>query len=377
MAHSNNVADLTTTRPTQKIKPLLLLFTLAALSTSTLAQTPRSTAECLTANQLLCKVDCGAVVIRCSGPGQGTEFTLQGSGSIKCFMRNYEPSRGLAGYSADSFVISTSCTPSTGAAAGRPAVGGGGGATAAATDVDPTPRLCGALDNATTPEVEAELVRTSRVISKRLALAQFQRSVSTSFRVFFHVVFPTDGHPARLSRDAINAQIDRLNQDFRTYKFQLADSPIIPYLQVFYYRNALWFDRVNQNVAGSPFQQDMKTRTRRGGSRDLNVWTVGFTAYGALLGYSTFPNEYAARPWNDGVVIHFATLPGGTMRNFNMGRTLVHETGHWLGLQHTFQGGCTGKGDGVEDTPAERSGATGCPIGRDTCPGGGPDPINK
>jgi hypothetical protein len=88
------------------------------------------------------------------------------------------------------------------------------------------------------------------------------------------------------------------------------------------------------------------------------------------LGFTHFPWKYEAQPVRDGVVISPDGLPGSPLKNYNLGMTAVHETGHWFGLYHTFQGGCEKDGDFVDDTPAQKYPTDGCPSWDfDSCPG--------
>lgn len=130
---------------------------------------------------------------------------------------------------------------------------------------------------------------------------------------------------------------------------------------------------------GASIDDDIKPKTIWDSSRYLNMWVVQIG--GGILGYATFPG---GSPEVDGVVMgpdFFGSndaagvfLPG----TYNLGRTTTHEVGHYLGLLHTFQGGCNGPGDQVADTPPQGQPNYGCPITPpDTCAGGADDLIEN
>jgi hypothetical protein len=191
--------------------------------------------------------------------------------------------------------------------------------------------------------------------------------------VYFHVINNgTSVSQGNITTQMINDQMTVLNNAFSPWgwSFNL--------VSVDRTTNATWYTM----GYGSTAETQAKNALRQGTADDLNIYTANLG--GGLLGWATFPSDYAGNPKRDGVVLLYSSVPGGTASPYNLGDTGTHEVGHWMGLYHTFQGGCarsaTTGGDLVADTPAERSPASGCPTGRDSCTGTnfpGLDPITN
>jgi len=208
-----------------------------------------------------------------------------------------------------------------------------------------------------------------------------------------------DGSRGKLAASAITAQMDVLNAAYAShgFAFNLRETRFI--------ENASWLT----GCLNEGFKTTVRSQidpSNADGKDVLYMYTCD--PADGVLGYATFPSDDVGTL--DGVVLGYGSLPGGPNPPYNLGDTATHEVscsttvcvsisssfdptfprlvcyyvlfdsilqvGHWLGLYHTFQDGCAG-GDEVADTPAEADPAFGCPVGRDTCPGTGTDPIRN
>jgi hypothetical protein len=202
--------------------------------------------------------------------------------------------------------------------------------------------------------------------------------------VVFHVIQSTGGQ-GNVSSTQVQNQIDILNEDFRALagtlgapgvdtkiEFQLATVDPLgnPTTGITRTTNNNWFNDTGTYWNTLAWDPD----------RYLNIYS---NSASGSLGYVPFlPQTGPVGSNSDRVVVLWSAVgrnaPIGPP--YNQGRSATHEVGHYLGLYHTFEGGCGSAacyatGDLICDTNAESSPNFGCNAGSSSC--GSPDPVRN
>jgi hypothetical protein len=239
-------------------------------------------------------------------------------------------------------------------------------------------RTCATMEHhnflAQTDSVYRQNRRELEVATRSARLAA--RTTLLRIPVVVHIIYHDDQD--NLGLDQINSQIEALNRD---YRFQNADRNDIPSAFAPFATDTLvefalavrdpqgnstsGITRTYTSKVSFPYDRTDRLATEKldamikfdefgkaAWPRDtyLNLWTCRIA--GGLLGYAQFPGGPA---YTDGVVIANTAFGSGGIAAapYNLGRTAVHEVGHWLNLLHIWGddgGGCSNS-DNVDDTP--------------------------
>ena len=207
--------------------------------------------------------------------------------------------------------------------------------------------------------------------------------------VVFHVIH--EGGTENISYEQIEDQIRILNEDYTRTNPDASNTsavflPVAADCQVQFELARLDPDgnctdgvvRVFSPLTNQA-DDDVKALSYWDSDRYLNIWVVRTIdsdgGGGTTLGYAQFPGF--GSELTDGLVIRadFIGSIGTAIASGSAGRTATHEVGHWLGLFHTFQGGCNGGfgAENIDDTPPTADQNFGCPIGLNSCTNDNPD----
>jgi len=222
-----------------------------------------------------------------------------------------------------------------------------------------------------TPPLTAKQLVETQASEKSASLLSFPTQ-GVKIPVAFHVITGQNengGSIGDVDDKMLERQITELNKAFigSGFSFKLGSIDRTA--------NNTWFNCAPKSAQ----DREMKQALAINPAQTFNVYTCN-TRFAGYISWSTYPFLHPENSPAHGIVMYYDTLPGGKEKPYNLGDVAVHETGHYLGLLHTFEHGCQMPGDGVEDTAYEKAPNYGCNQTADSCPGfvgknSGKDPI--
>lgn len=175
----------------------------------------------------------------------------------------------------------------------------------------PLERKCGAP----VPSAEIQFEHQARISSPQALQTPFSNAAIT---VYWHVITDAVGN-GNVQDSQIQDSIKALNKAYNRFGFSFNLATIDRN------SNSQWFYNLDpSNTTAVAIETAMKQGISKGGLQDLNVYTLAPNK--GYLGWSYMPQTNAGPL--DGVIIHYGTLPGGSLQGFNLGYTLVHEVSH-------------------------------------------------
>lgn len=215
--------------------------------------------------------------------------------------------------------------------------------------------------------------------------------------IIFHIIHNGEavGTGRNIAQTYVNAQVQQLNDDFRKVagtcgesEYDVAADTKIEFCLALIDEAGKplaepGINRVNRHdldLSAPPYnksyiQSSIKPATVWNTEQYFNVWVMD---YGSL-GYAEFPQQstldglgYASAANTDGCVVRYTSLgscsqPSPNGGKYNLGRTLTHEVGHWLGLRHIWGDGNCSADDYCADTPTSDNKNFGCQTGHVSC----------
>ena len=231
-------------------------------------------------------------------------------------------------------------------------------------------------DPALRARFEEQREQFNRIVQQRSTVSANANKVDAVYTipVVFHVVLT---NPALVTDAQLQAQIDTLNKEYAGIN---GDSSRIPsYFKPLFGKSNIRFclaqrtpdsdntnriERITTTRTSFSNTDDAVKHASTGGANNwnssnyFNVWICALS--NNIVGYATFPQDGSET--EQGVVIDYRSLPGGSYSAYNGGKTLTHETGHYFSLYHIWgddDGACNGT-DYIDDTPNQANSTSGC-----------------